>query len=71
MIYSNVVFEISPLKLKAWKGPVNWNTHHDILKDSATKPIRLVSNFSFPNGSTTLNDLLIKELILLIAYSQI
>merc|ERR1712121_362037 len=31
-----------------------------VLKDSVTTPVRLVSNSSFPNGSTTLNDLLVK-----------
>ena len=30
------------------------------MKDSATTPVRLVSNSSFANGSTTLNDLLVK-----------
>ena len=56
----DVVSKISPLELKAWKGPVNLNTHHDVLKDSTTTPIRLVSNSSFSNGSTALNDLLVK-----------
>ena len=60
MIDRNVVSEITPLELQAWKGPVNWNTHHDVLKDSATTPVRLVSNSSFTNGSTTLNNLLVK-----------
>ena len=60
MIDRNVVSEITPVELQAWKGPVNWNTHHDVLKDSATTPVRLVSNSSFANGSTTLNDLLVK-----------
>ena len=32
-----------------------------MLKDSTTKPIRLVSNSSFSNGSTVLNDLLVKD----------
>ena len=40
--------------------PVNWNTHHDVLKDITITPSRLVSNSSFPNGSTALNDLLVK-----------
>ena len=31
-----------------------------MLKDSATTPVRLVSNSSFANGSTNLNDLLVK-----------
>ena len=56
----NVVSEMSQLELEAWDGPVNWNTHHDVLKNSTTTPIRLVSNSSFPNGSTTLSDLLVK-----------
>ena len=37
---------------------VNWNTHHGVLKDSATSPIKLESHSSFPNGSTALTDLL-------------
>ena len=60
MIDRNIVSEISPLELKVWNGPVNWNTHYEVLKDSTTKPIRLVSNSSFSNGSTALNDLLVK-----------
>merc|ERR1712121_477475 len=32
----------------------------DVLKDSVTTPVRLVSNSSFPNGSTALNELLLK-----------
>ena len=60
MIDRNVVSEITPVELQAWKGPVNWNTHHDVLKDSATTPVRLVSNSSFANGSTNLNNLLVK-----------
>merc|ERR1712177_28830 len=60
MIDRNVVSEITPLELQAWKGPINYNTHHDVLKDSVTTPVRLVSNSSFTNGSTNLNDLLVK-----------
>merc|ERR1712115_518690 len=60
MIDRNVVSEVTPLELQAWKGPVNYNTHHDVLKDSVTTHVRLVSNSSFVNGSTTLNDLLVK-----------
>ena len=60
MIDRNVVSEITSAELQAWKGPINYNTHHDVLKDSATTPVRLVSNSSFNNGSTNLNDLLVK-----------
>ena len=60
MIDCNVVSEITSAELQAWKGPINYNTHHDVLKDSATTPVRLVSNSSFNNGSTNLNNLLVK-----------
>ena len=60
MIDRGVVTELSPQELEAWNGPVNWNTHHDVLKDSTTTPIHLVSNSSFKNGNTTLNELLVK-----------
>ena len=36
MIDRNVVSEIPSKELEAWSGPVNWNTHHDVLKDSAS-----------------------------------
>ena len=41
---------------------VNWNTHHGVLKDSATSPIRLEGYSSFPNGSTVVTGLLVKGL---------
>ena len=59
MIDRNVVSEILPHKLEAWSGPVNLNTHHDVLIYSATTPVRLVSNSSFPNESTPLNELIL------------
>ena len=37
---------------------VNWNTHHGVLKDSATSPIKLESHSSFKNGSTAITDLM-------------
>ena len=52
--------EIFPQEFEAWSGPVNWNTHHDVLKNSATTLVRLVNNSSFPNGSTALNQLLVE-----------
>ena len=60
MLDKNVVSEISPLELKARNVPVNWNTHHYVLKDSTTTPIRIESNSSFPNGSTALTNMLVK-----------
>ena len=54
-----VVAEIPPKELEAWRGPVNWNPHHDVLKDSATPDI-LVIIYSFINGNTAHNELLVK-----------
>ena len=55
-----VVAEIPPKELEAWRGPVNWNTHHDVLKDSANSPDILVIIYSFINGNTAHNELLVK-----------
>ena len=57
-----VIANISPLELKAGNLTVNWNTHHGVLKDSATSPIKLESHSSFTNGSRALTDLLVKGL---------
>ena len=55
-----VVAEIPPKELEAWRGPVNWNTHHDVLKDSANSPDILVIIYSLINGNTAHNELLVK-----------
>ena len=47
MIDRGVVIEITLQELEAWSGPIIWNTHHDVLKDSATTPVRLISNSYF------------------------
>ena len=52
-------------ELEAWDGAVNWNTHQDVLKDSITTPVMVVSNYSIKNGNTTLNNLLVKGLNIL------
>ena len=53
---------IHPLQdLAEWSGHVNWNTQYNVLKDSATTPVILVSNSSIQNGSTILNELLTKS----------
>lgn len=60
MINRGVVAEIPPQELDVWSGPVIGNTHHDDLKDSATTPVKLVSNSSFKKGTTSLNEFLVK-----------
>ena len=43
-----------------YKGPINYAIHHEVYKYSNTTPVRLVSDSSFKNGDTSLNDILIK-----------
>merc|ERR1712106_1264494 len=47
-------------ELNSYSGPVNYVTHHSVLKDSSTTPVRLVSNSSVSNNRTSLNECLVK-----------
>ena len=61
MMSRNVVSEISAKERAAYSGPVNFITHHEVYKPgSISTPICLVSNSSFKNGKTNLNDLCVK-----------
>ena len=54
MLDRGVVSEISQGEIAAYTGPVTYITHHEIYKPgSMSTPVRLVSNSSFKNGSTT------------------
>merc|ERR1712112_725435 len=56
-----VVSEITQQEISAYSGPVNYITHHEVYKPSSlSTPIRLVSNSSFKNGKTNLNDICVK-----------
>ena len=58
MLNRGVVSEISQSEISAYTGPVNYITHHEVYKPgSLSTPVRLVSNSSFRNGSTNINDL--------------
>ena len=46
--------------MEDYQGPVNYITHHGVLKDSATTPLRVVTNSSVKNGQYSLNDLMPK-----------
>ena len=61
VIDRNALSEIPLQDLSEWSGHVNWNTQYNVLKDSATTPVILVSNSSIQNGSTILNELLTKS----------
>ena len=60
MVSRGVLSVMSEEEQRTWCGPVNCITHHEVLKESATTPVRLVSNSSFANGSTSLNNCLAK-----------
>ena len=61
MMSRNVISEISAKERAAYSGPVNFITHHEVYKPgSISTPIRLVSNSSFKNGKTNLNDICVK-----------
>ncbi len=61
MLNRNAGSLISDSKLASYTGPINYITHHTVLKPgSLSTPVRLVSNSSFRNGATNLNDLMVK-----------
>ena len=61
MLERNVVSELTQAEMSAYTGPINYITHHDVYKPgSLSTPVCLVSNSSFKNGSTNLNDITIK-----------
>ena len=61
MLNHGVVSEITQQEISAYTGPVNYITHHKVYKPSSlSTPVRLVSNSSFRNGSTNLNDITVK-----------
>ena len=47
IVDSRSVVYILPHDQEAWSGPINWNPHHDVLKESVTTLFRLVSNSPF------------------------
>ena len=53
-----VAVQLSEDELASWTGPCQYITHHAVLKDSITTPVRVVSNSSFNNGGRSLNSCL-------------
>ena len=60
MINRGVVSKISQEEMDSYSGPVNYIVHHEVYKDSNSTPVCLVSDSSFRNGQTSLNDCLVK-----------
>ena len=46
-------------EIDAYKGPVNYISHHGVERDSATTPLRVVTNSSLNNGGNSLNSCLV------------
>ena len=51
---------LSKQEMLDYSGPSQYITHHGVLKDSVSTPLRVVTNSSFKNGKYSLNDLLPK-----------
>ena len=61
MFDRNILTEITKEEMETYKGPVNYITHHKVYKpDSLSTPVCVVSNSTFKNGKTNLNDLTVK-----------
>ena len=50
MLSCAVISVIPEEEIKSYKGSVNYITHQEVYKDSATTPVRVVSNSSFVMG---------------------
>ena len=53
-----VAVMLSAEEMKSWTGPCQYITHHGVLKDSVSTPLRVVTNSSFNNGGNSLNSCL-------------
>ena len=47
--------KLSAEELESWNGPVNYISHHGVERDSATTPLRIVTNSSLNNHGNSLN----------------
>ena len=50
-----VAVKLSDEEIADWLGPYQFITHHAVLKDSQSTPVRVVTNSSFNNGGSSLN----------------
>ena len=53
-----VAVKLSADEMESWSGPCQYITHHAVLKDSVSTPVRVVSNSSFNNCGNSLNSCL-------------
>ena len=52
--------KLTKQEIDEWQGPVNYISHHGVVQDSVTTPLRIVTNSSLKNGTTSLNECLVK-----------
>ena len=50
--------KLSKQELDEYKGPINYISHHGVIQDSVTTPLRIVTNSSLKNGTWSLNECL-------------
>ena len=49
---------LSDQEMLEYQGPCQYISHHPVLKNSVSTPVRMVTNSSFPNGGSSLNQCL-------------
>ena len=57
--------KLTKQEIEEWKGPVNYISHHGVVQDSVSTPLRIVTNSSLKNGIRSLNECLVRVLSLL------
>ena len=55
--------KLSKEEIEEYQGPTQYITHHPVLKDSVTTPVRMVTNSSFNNGGKSLNSCLLDPIL--------
>ena len=52
--------KLTEQEISEYRGPTNYITHHGVVQDSVSTPLRLVTNSSLKNGTYSLNECLAK-----------
>ena len=52
------IVKLTSQEKEEYKGPINYISHHGVITDSVTTPLRIVTNSSLKNGTYSLNECL-------------